>query len=232
MNIKKMVVAAVAALALSLTALTPAQANTYPAPTGSIITKRLVKPSYTQFSKPATIQVNVAGLVDTGYGYSGSVEVSIGGTRFKTEFINQNGLVNVTNNYFSYDAVKAGKRTVTVKITDYRNGSATTTLTSKINIIGTPVLSYVYGSGKGKKARVSIEGRYQDDRDMAGKKVTVLFDAQGGKKKYVKVATAKIKSDGTFKVKTKKKLGKGKFIFKTKKTTYLKASKSKAYTYK
>lgn len=223
---------AFAALALAAGALIAGTAAPAHAVGGSIDTGTIVKPKYKTYSSTVYIPVSVSGLDSLGswnyvsvrptngsYAISGTVDSDDAG-------YTSNGTIKVPVD-LSYNAVKAGHLDLGL----YFNGYLVSQ--RRIKVIGQPQVTHinVYGVTK-KKSKKTVSGSVQYFKDVAGKWANVYFDAKGGKKKYAKVASAKIGKDGWFKTKTKKKLGKGTFQVRIKASSYTRAANSFKLTWK
>lgn len=215
MSISKKLAAALAAIALAGGGFiaTAAPAN---AATGSIDTGTIVKPKYSKYSTTVNVKVTLSAL-------QGWESVSVRTSDYKVygsklQATTGSNTIPVT---VYYDSVKAGK----VSLGLYVSGTKVATRT--ITVIGQPQVTYysVRGIIK-KKSKKTISGWVDDEKDAKGKRAYVYFDKKGGKKKFTKVASAKIDKTGWFKAKTKKKLGKGSFQIRIKASKYTKAEKS------
>ena len=193
------------------------------APSITVQTTSITKPTYGDCAY-LPVQVTVSGLQQSTYG--GNVSVAIDGTASGYLSISGNGSFSVPV-YICSGTVVAGKRTLTAVVTDSYTKSTTS---AQVKVIGQLDASAYATWKRAKKSKITLSGSVYNTADAKGKKISVYFDAKGGKKQYKKIGTAKIKSDGSFKIKTKK-VGTGKFYLKVAKTTYTKTFKSKTVSF-
>lgn len=216
MSIMKRLIATAAAVTLAgggfIATAVPANAAG-----GTIDTGTVYKGSYNDSTYKARVQVNLSGI-DTSRNNWAQVRSTRGGL---SGIIDRpvNG-VNTIWVHASHFGVAAGKHQVQLSVNNAVVGSRT------ITVIGKPVVTWFSVVGKTRKAsKKTIRAVVSYRSDVQGLRANVFFDKKGGKKKFVKVASAKINS-GSFTAKTKKKLGKGTYQIRTSKTAYLQASSS------